>query len=180
MITNWRRLPVLVAVLLGAGVVAAGCGSSDSEADFNDTDATFAAQMIPHHEHAVEMANLAVKKSPSTEVRDLAQGIIETQMQEISQLQGFLDTFGADVEQAPAEVAALNEGTIAELEAASGPEFDQLFLKAMSAHHSSAVDMAGLEINGGDYDQAVSLAESIKATQIEEIGEMNRLLASAG
>lgn len=173
---------MLVALVLGAGALAVGCGSDDGddEASFNETDSTFAAQMVPHHEHAVEMANLAVEKSTSPEVQALAQGIIDTQEQELTQLNGFLETFDAAAEEPPVEVMELNEGTIADLEAASGAEFDQVFLEAMSAHHSSALDMAGIEIAGGSYDETVALAEAIKETQLAEIGEMNRLMASAG
>lgn len=171
------RLVASLAVIVAALLIA-GCGGDDEE-NFNETDATFTAQMIPHHEHAVEMATLATQTSSSPGVTELAAGIIDTQEQEITELEGFLETFdGAVAEPAP-EVMALNEGVIGELEAASGARFDELFLKEMSAHHSSAVDMAGIEIAGGEYEDTVALAESIEATQLREIGEMQELMATA-
>lgn len=173
------RKPRLIAslTLITGMILVAGCGGGDEE-DFNQTDATFAAQMLPHHEHAVEMANLATSKSSDPGVTALAEGILETQEQEISELEGYLEVFGEEPAAPAAEVMALNEGIISELEAASGPAFDELFLKEMSAHHSSAADMSGIEIAGGEYEEAVALAESIETTQLEEIGEMQELMAA--
>lgn len=158
-------------------LAVAGCGGGDDES--TATDAAFVSQMLPHHEHAVEMASLALENSSDTGVLELAQGIIDTQVAEIDELEGYLERFGESVEEPAAEVMALNGGVIAELEAASGPEFDEIFLKEMSAHHSSAVDMAGIEIAGGSDEEAVALAESIKSTQLEEIGTMQELMGGA-
>ena len=62
---------VVVAVLLTA------CGSADTEdttdqgeqsaADFNEADVLFAQMMIPHHEQAIEMAELALDRAESQE-----------------------------------------------------------------------------------------------------------------
>lgn len=166
---------VLALTLLSVLAIGA-CGGSDEEGESAATDAAFSAQMLPHHQHAVEMATLAVEKGSDPGVTELAQGILDTQEAEITELEGFLERFDASAEEAADEVMALNEGVIAELDAASGPEFDEIFLKEMSAHHSSAVDMAGLEIAGGSDEDVVALAESIQATQIEEIGAMQELL----
>lgn len=64
------------------------------------------------------------------------------------------------------------------LEAASGAEFDRLFLELMIVHHTGAVDMADTEIAQGSNPDAVKLAESIKASQTEEIAQMQLLLQS--
>lgn len=170
-----RKSRLLASLALVAGaILVAGCGGGDEE-DFNQTDATFAAQMLPHHEHALEMAELATMKSSDPGVTDLAARIIDTQEQEIAELEGFLDVFETEAAEPAAAVMSLNEGIISELEAASEASFDELFLKEMSAHHSSAVDMAGIEIAGGEHEDTVALAEAIEATQLEEIGEMQEL-----
>jgi uncharacterized protein (DUF305 family) len=166
---------MIAPAILVVGLLGAGCGGSDDE-DSTQTDAAFAAQMVPHHEHAIEMADLALQTTSDPGVTQLAQGIVESQEAELETLEGLLDRFGASVEEPAPEIATLNEGVIAELEAASGPEFDEIFLKEMSAHHSSAVDMSGIEIAGGADDETVQLAEQIESTQIEEIGVMQELL----
>ena len=42
-------------------------------------DAHFIEQMIPHHEDAITMAKLALTKAKRTEVKELAQNIIDSQ-----------------------------------------------------------------------------------------------------
>ena len=97
---------------------------------------------------------------------------------EATDLEGYLEVFGEQPAEPEPAVMELNEGVIGELEAASGASFDELFLKEMSAHHSSAIDMAGIEIAGGEYEDTVAFAESIKTTQLEEIAEMQELMAA--
>lgn len=64
------------------------------------------------------------------------------------------------------------------LEAASGADFDRLFLELMIMHHQGAVEMADTEIAQGSNADAVKLAESIKASQSEEIAQMQQMLQS--
>lgn len=186
MLTRLRsnRLPaaLLAAALLAVTVAACGGGEESSggeEPAFNGTDVSFSAQMIPHHEHGVEMAELAVEKSDNPEIRDLAQRIAATQQQEITELQGFLDTFGAEPATPPAAVMERNASIAAELEGASGEEFDLMFLERMSAHHNGAVQMSSMEVEGGEFQDTVQLAEEIRATQLEEIAEMQVLMGTA-
>lgn len=176
------RLAVVIAALSLVAFVAAGCGgdSSKSDAKFNGTDVAWAAQMVPHHMHAVEMAQLAVDKSPEPKIKQLARGIIATQRAEITKLEGYLKTFGAKpAEPAPA-VMTLNEGVIQKLKQSRGANFDQAFLEAMSAHHSSAIDMADIELSGGEFSAAKQLAAAIKKTQLAEIAEMQGLMGATG
>lgn len=175
-----RPLLVLATALALVALIAAGCGGDDEasgeqDAEFNGTDVAFAAQMMPHHEHAIEMAELAVEKSPNAQVKDLAQGILDTQERELEQLQSFLDTFGAEPATPAPPVMERNEAIIAELEQASGEQFDKIFLDEMRGHHASAVEMADIELEGGEFAEAQTLAEEIKAAQLEEISEMNTL-----
>ena len=54
-------------------------------------DHHFAVMMIPHHQGAIDMAELALEKSERPEIRDLAEQIIEAQAEEIGQLQAAAD-----------------------------------------------------------------------------------------
>lgn len=55
-------------------------------AEGSEFDQTFLAEMIVHHEGAVEMAEMALEMSDRKELRDFAQAIIDAQSQEINQM----------------------------------------------------------------------------------------------
>ena len=74
----------------------------------------------------------------------------------------------------------MSQEDMAALEAASGTEFDRLFLEQMTVHHQGAVDMAKTEQAEGSNPQAIELAGAIVTSQTAEIAEMGDLLASLG
>jgi uncharacterized protein (DUF305 family) len=62
-------------------------GSGDQIAAAVDVDATFAQMMIPHHEGAIAMAEIAKERAEHDEIKDLADAIIEAQEREIGILE---------------------------------------------------------------------------------------------
>ena len=196
-----NKVMAFVGLLLAALVLAA-CGDSDAtnsgdsssaaSEDFNDADVAFAQGMIPHHEQAVEMAQLAADRTESAEVKELAADIEAAQAPEIEQLTTWLDAWGAE----PAEDSMegmdhsdmggdsdgmsgmMSEEDMTMLEDASGAEFDQMFLEMMVEHHKGAVAMAETEVADGDNADAIAMAENIITTQESEIEQMEQLLGS--
>jgi len=63
-----------------------------------------------------------------------------------------------------------------QLAAATGADFDRLFLELMITHHQGAVAMAETELTQGANPDAQALAESIKTSQAQEIATMQQLL----
>ena len=79
-----RKTLAVTAFLMTALLTLTACGGEDdtstaSNAEFNDADVTFATEMIPHHQQAVEMAELAADRAQSPEVRQLAEDIERAQ-----------------------------------------------------------------------------------------------------
>ncbi len=60
-------------------------------ADEDPFDRAFINNMIPHHQSAIAMAEVALEESENPEIRELARGIIDSQQSEIEQMQGWLD-----------------------------------------------------------------------------------------
>ena len=163
--------------------------SSSVDAVNNEADIAFSQGMIVHHRGALAMAELAATKAQSPEVQALAARIAEAQEPEIETMTSFLDTWGEDVpegmqmgDMGGMEGMAMGgmdmEESMAQLEAASGADFDRMFLEMMTEHHAEAVEMAQVEQADGENPQAVELAATIEADQAAEIEEMQQLLQS--
>ncbi|MCZ4069120.1 MULTISPECIES: DUF305 domain-containing protein [unclassified Microbacterium] len=158
--------------------------SSTVTADFNDADVMFAQMMIPHHQQAVEMADMILNKEGiDPGVLTLASDIKAAQQPEIDQLQSWLDEWGADMPDMDSMEGMdhgggmMSEDDMAALEAATGAEASRLFLEQMTMHHEGAIEMAQDEVDNGQNPDAVEMAQTIVDTQTAEITEMQELLA---
>ena len=190
-----RLLSLLGLICIGA-LVLGGCGGDDEAGSgggqgFNAQDVSFAREMIPHHEQAVEMSDLIPHRSQNPKVIALATQIKQAQAPEITALTGFLTTFGEPLESdgsgghgghgdSHSGMGMVSDEDMAKLRAASGPEFDRLFLTGMTAHHEGAVEMARAELSKGEHQPAKDLAQQITTSQEKEISEMRSLLAGIG
>lgn len=182
-----KRLPVLASILFALALLLAGCGGGDEAAN-NAQDVTFLKGMIPHHEQAVVMADLAISQAGSPAVKDLATRIKAAQAPEIATMKGWLTAWGEGEagghDMGSMDIGAMkgmaSEEDLTALRNASGAEFDKLFLKDMTAHHDGAIEMAKAEIAKGKDPAAKTLAQQITSSQEKEITEMRQLLATLG
>ena len=198
------------AILLSlAAITLAACGSDDDKsssstsgtaasevtttvaaagAAFNDADVKFAQGMIPHHEQAIEMAEIALDPTvgASEPVKTLATKIKGAQDPEIQLMTGWLTAWGQPVDMATADTMhdmSSMEGMMSAeemdaLAAAMGPEFDKLWQEMMIKHHEGAIAMAQTEKANGSNPNALGLADRIIAAQQTEIDEMTANLGS--
>ena len=58
-----------------------------------DADRMFMQMMIPHHQGAIDMANVALTKAEHQEIKTLAQNIVATQTAEIAEMRGYLKSW---------------------------------------------------------------------------------------
>ena len=199
------RLPGLVGVLVAGTLALPGCSSADdagshagghagsaatAEAQVSDADVTFAQGMLPHHEQAVQMAQLVEGRTENADILDLAARVEQAQRPEIETLDGRLEEWGADAGGHGSHGSGsssgghadgmMTEGDMAALEATSGADFDRRFLEMMIEHHRGAVAMANTEVAEGQQPDAVEMARGIERTQNAEIAEMEQLLTELG
>lgn len=183
-----RKTLFLGALAVTSAVVLGACSGNDSMSgvpgDHNAGDVTFAQQMIPHHSQALAMAKLVPSRSTDPKVVDLAGRIEQAQDPEIKQLRGWLSTWDAS---SPSSMPGMTHESmpgmmsaddLTKLEAATGTEFDKMWLDMMIKHHQGAVDMARTELSAGSNTDAKALARKIIDAQQAEITEMRGLLRS--
>ncbi|WP_422774615.1 DUF305 domain-containing protein [Plantactinospora sp. WMMC1484] len=181
-------------MLLGfaAGLLAPGLlrpGDSSPEAGF-------ARDMSSHHAQAVEMSILAHAKGTDPDVRTLAADIALTQQAQIGTMQSWLKQWGLgptgrDPRMAwmPEGAEAVQDGLMpgmasdaerAELRAATGRDFDLLFLRLMLDHHLGGIHMADGILELSDDEQVAELARSMVAGQKKEIELIQSLQSRIG
>lgn len=140
-----------------------------------DDEAMFAEMMIPHHQQAIVMSEIALARSNNPEVRELANKIISAQSQEITLMESWIDEAGHGAHGGHSMSGMATEEELAKLDTLSSPEFDEMFLKLMIAHHEGALDMVHM-LDGTTNPDARQLAEDIVRVQQEEINLMKQLL----
>ncbi|MFI7148463.1 DUF305 domain-containing protein [Nonomuraea sp. NPDC050022] len=158
--------------------------SAQPGAGFNDADVLFAQMMIPHHQQAVEMAELAETRASDKEVKELSAKIKAAQDPEIQTMKGWLTDWGK-----PLPSGGMDQGMghgmpgmmsaedMKKLEDAKGSAFDKAFLQMMIAHHKGAITMARTERERGKNHEAKRLADTIETGQQAEVEQMQKILA---
>lgn len=158
----------------------------------SDADIIFAQLMIPHHEQAVQMADMALKQASASGVLQLAQQIKDAQDPEIQQMRGWLGTWGAP--ERMAGVHGMDHGDMdmggqsaggmmsredmSALMNAQGSDFDQMWLEMMIEHHQGAIAMAESVKQKSQNSDVIALSDSIISAQEAEIATMQRLLVA--
>jgi uncharacterized protein (DUF305 family) len=173
---------ILVLVLIFAFFPLNGGQFGDNRPDMmGDVDRHFIEQMIPHHEEAIAMADIALTKAEHPEIKQLAENIKRDQTREISQMQEFYkSTYGTDVPSSSSmmgsgmdmgsDVMMRNSTDLTQLENAK--PFDKAFIEEMIPHHRMAIMMAQMLLQRSTNSEMRALAQSIIRTQSYEIEQM--------
>ena len=192
-----RLRTIVVSVVTGV-VLLAACGSDHGghsaasvevspDAAFNAADVMFAQGMIPHHQQAIEMADMALDPAVGAgpEVLDLATRIKAGQDPEIAQMTTWLKDWDqpmamdmSDGHGMDGMDGMLSADEMKELAALRGAEFDTAWMEGMIRHHEGAITMAEDVAAKGKQPKVKTLAEQIVAAQRAEIDEMRALLDS--
>ena len=152
-----------------------GMTNEDRSSEYSADELMFAQMMIPHHEQAVTMSELALTNTTNADVIALATAIRNAQGPEIKQMQEWLDGKSDSHMHEMGMGGMLTEAELKELASLKDAAFDQMFLTSMIAHHEGALDMASM-IQDSTKAEVKQLYENIVTSQSAEIEAMKALL----
>jgi len=166
----------------GYGMMSWRSSSVDQNAQAGTIDKHFIEQMIPHHDGAIAMANLALQKAKRPEIKTLATAIITAQTAEIQSMNGwYQDWFGSTVpkvstgmmgggmmSQSGMHMGGQEDMTVLE----NAADFDKAFIEEMIPHHQLAIMMANMLQSGTNRPEMQQLSKNIIESQSKEILQM--------
>jgi uncharacterized protein (DUF305 family) len=144
------------------------------------TDQSFIEMMIPHHQDAIAMAEMALKKAQHPELKTFARAIIKDQGREIKEMKTWYQQwFGQAVPPLSSQgMMGMHQGhgmMAMDLKAlATATNFDQEFIRQMIPHHQMAVMMASNLKTNTDRPEMDKLANDIIRSQSAEIKQMKQ------
>ncbi len=193
-ITIDKKTGVLLAiiVLLGATVVSfaingkndqmGGMGGHESHnssnSNYTGADIMFLQMMIPHHQQAIDISNLAMKTSKDAELLALAKIIARDQASEITKMKAWLADAGAGMDAGHSMDAMggmLSGAELSALNVETGTKFDILWLKGMTGHHDGAIHMITM-IRDASNPEIKAFGEKVIADQSAQIEQMREMI----
>jgi uncharacterized protein (DUF305 family) len=136
------------------------------------SDAAFVDAMVPHHEGAVEMAQVGLESAEHEEIRQLSQNIIDSQQAEIEmfgRIREGLD--GPTMEMSEEDMSTM--GMVEDPRQLANEEpFDRAFIDNMIPHHESAIAMAEVALQESENPEIREIAQDIVDAQEREIAQM--------
>lgn len=183
-----RSVPPQVVAQAGSGM---GMGRSGPGRMGSQTmDQHFIVMMIPHHDGAIAMADLALTRARKPEIKALARSIKASQTQENAQMRTwYRQWFGGDVPSwttagamgmggmgmgmggAMGMGGGMGMGTsLAALKNAA--DFDRAFIEQMIPHHRMGVMMASMAQTNSQHPQLRAMQQAMVKAQSQEIEQM--------
>lgn len=194
-----------------SGMMAGECDvtpATGSMMDMQEFDLMFIDMMIPHHQGAIAMAEVALERGERPEVVNLAEQVITAQQAEIDQLRawraewypdapdmtmdqmmGGVDMMGGMSGMEDAAGMGMMGGMM-EMMGMMNPEqaaqalrdvpesFDLAFINAMIPHHLMALMMAEMAVQYSAHPELADLAQEMIDMQDEEISTLREWRAA--
>jgi uncharacterized protein (DUF305 family) len=154
--------------------------TAQAAGDLSSDDVMFLQMMIPHHQQAIDISDLALTKSEDAELLALAKNIRDEQGAEIVKMKAWLEEANASSHSDSHSMdGMLSDAELAALDKATGKSFNVLWLKAMTGHHTGAIDMAAM-IENAKSAEIKSFGQSIVASQSAQNKQMALMIKRMG
>jgi uncharacterized protein (DUF305 family) len=141
------------------------------------SDKAFIDAMVPHHQGAIAMAEVALKNAEHEEIIQLSRNIVSSQQAEIEDLKSIKqEEFGTS--NVPMEMSQKQMRGMGMMmdpqQLANQKPFDKAFIDAMIPHHQSAIEMSQVALENSDNPKIKDLAQNIISAQQREIEQMKQ------
>lgn len=159
-----------------------GMQHNSGTATYTGADVMFLQMMIPHHQQAVDISNLALKTSKDPELLALAKTIRDAQSAEIIQMEAWhkdANTNPGMGHTMDGMGGMLDDTELSALAAATGKNFDLLWLKGMIGHHDGAIHMTTM-IRDVSNPDIKTFGENVVKDQSAQIVQMKEMLKRIG
>jgi uncharacterized protein (DUF305 family) len=159
-----------------------GMHHNSGTTSYTGADVMFLQMMIPHHQQAIDISNIALKTSKDAELLALANTIIKAQTAEIVQMKSWLKDAEATTDMGHSMSGMggmLDAAELSTLSAATGKAFDSLWLKGMIGHHDGAIHMTTM-IADASNAEIKTFGENVVRDQSAQIEQMRVMLKRIG
>jgi uncharacterized protein (DUF305 family) len=163
---------------MGMGHHGSNNQNNSRSSDYTGADIMFLQMMIPHHQQAIDISNLAMKTSKDTELLALAKIIARDQAAEITKMKAWLAYSGAGMDAGHSMDAMggmLSGAELSALNVETGTKFDILWLKGMTGHHDGAIHMTTM-IRDASNPEIKAFGEKVIADQSAQIEQMREMI----
>lgn len=146
-------------------------------------DEAYLADMLAHHEGAVNVAEQAQAATRQENIRSLAVNITSTQSREMFDMRQWQQAWGYEATNNAGHNSHSGDGADMSgdmvqmqnsLSGLTGEAFDKEFLKQMIVHHQQAVEMSQYADTNAKHQEVKDLARNVIATQNSEINQMKQ------
>ena len=164
--------------LMGMGHHGSNNQNNSDSSDYTGADIMFLQMMIPHHQQAIDISNLAMKTSKDAELLALAKIIASDQAAEITKMKAWLAEAGAglDAGHSMDGMGGMLDGAeLSALRAETGTKFDILWLTGMTGHHDGAIHMTTM-IRDASNPDIKAFGEKVIADQSAQIEQMRKMI----
>ena len=177
-----------------SAVIPATAAGAGAVPQATEADIEFMQGMIHHHAQALDMTELIDARTNAPDLKKLGLRIHVSQTDEITMMQRWLRVRGQEAPDPRAHhdmpgmagmddmvmmPGMLTPEEMKRLAAATGPEFDRLFLEGMIKHHEGALTMVKelfATPGAGQQSEIFAFASDVEADQKMEIDRMTAML----
>ncbi|HRJ06214.1 MAG TPA: DUF305 domain-containing protein [Candidatus Saccharibacteria bacterium] len=146
-------------------------------------DEAYIADMLAHHEGAVNMSEQAMSVTAHEEIRTLASNITQTQSIEMMQMREWQKAWGFEITNNGGHMShggggAAMAGDMVEmmnkLKGLTGEAYDEEYLRQMILHHEQAIEMSVDADTNAKRQEVKDLAQGVIEAQTAEIKQMKQ------